>query len=211
MSRYLPELCVAASLLVIVAYEVQELYAERRRPGATARSAHRLLRGDWVRALSRQPGTEIVAVQALRNSLMSATITASTAVLVLMGAVTLLAARGDLTEESRLLALPNVLEVALVLTLFATYLCSAMAMRYYHHAGFILSLPVGAPERAGREPLASEYVERAGLLYGWSLRCFMFGAPLVVGLIQPLAMPLASLGLVGVLAFFDRPPPPAAD
>lgn len=210
MSRYLPELCVAASLLMVVAYELQELRAERRRPGATARSAHRLLRGDWVRALSRQPGTEIIAVQALRNSLMSATITASTAVLVLMGALTLLASGGELLARAGQLALPNLLEVGLVLTLFATYICSAMAMRYYHHAGFILSLPVGAPERASREPLASDYVERAGLLYGWSLRCFMFSAPLAVGLIQPLAMPVAALALVGVLAAFDRPPPATA-
>jgi hypothetical protein len=207
MNRYVPELCVAVSVLLVVLYELQELRAERRSPAATARSAHRLLRAEWVRALSRQAGTEILAVQALRNSLMSATITASTAAVVLTGAISLTASKGELLARASRLTLMGGLEIALVLTLFATYVCAAMAMRYYHHAGFILSLPVGAPERASREPLASAYVQRAGLLYSWSLRCFMFAAPLGVGLLYPLAMPLAALGLIGVLAIFDRPPP----
>ena len=42
-------------------------------------------------ALSRQPGSEILAIQTLRNSVMSATMTASTAVLGLMGTVSLAA------------------------------------------------------------------------------------------------------------------------
>jgi hypothetical protein len=207
MREFLPELCVVVSVLIVTLYELQEVRAERRRPGATARSAHRVLRGEWVRALSRQSGSEIVAVQALRNSLMSATITASTAALVLMGAVSLIASKGDLLARSGRPSLQNALELALVLTLFAAYVCSAMAMRYYHHAGFILSLPVGAPERASRELLAAAYVQRAGMLYGWGLRCFMLTAPLAVGLLNPLAMPVAAVALVGVLIPFDRPPP----
>src|SRR5687768_13516144 len=100
MNRYVPELCVAVSVLLVLLYELQELRAERRSPAATARSAHRLLRADWVRALSRQAGTEILAVQALRNSLMSATITASTAAVVLTGAVSLTASKGALLARA---------------------------------------------------------------------------------------------------------------
>ena len=43
----------------------------------------------WVAAMSSQPGFEVVAVQALRNTLMSATISASTAALAVMGTVSL--------------------------------------------------------------------------------------------------------------------------
>jgi hypothetical protein len=209
MNRYIPALCVAGSILMVVVYELQELRAERRSPAATARSAHRVLRAEWVRALSQRAGTEILAVQALRNSLMSATITASTAALVLMGAASLIVAKGELPLRASELTLAGLLELAFVFMLFATYVCAAMAMRYYHHAGFILSLPIDTPERAGREPLASAYVQRAGILYSWSLRCFMFAAPIGVGLLNPLAMPVAALCLIGVLIVFDRPPPTA--
>jgi uncharacterized membrane protein len=199
-------IAVTLSVLVVGVYEVQEVWAARRDPVATARSAHRLLRGEWVRALSKQPGSEIIAVQALRNSVMSATITASTAVLVLMGAVSLMASGDSGQLKVREVSLHTVLELVLVLALFATYVCSTMAMRYYHHAGFILSMPVGSPERTPREPVAGHYVQRAGILYSWSLRCFLYSAPVAIGLVNPLAMPVASLALVGVLAFFDRAP-----
>lgn len=200
------QFAVALSVFFVSAYEAQEFRAARRNVAATARSAHRVLRGEWVRALSRQPGSEILAVQALRNSLMSATITASTAVLVLMGAVSLMASAASPLLDTGAVSLRGVLAVVLVLTLFATYVCSAMAMRYYHHAGFILSMPTGSPERLTRERTAGTYVEQAGVLYSWSLRCFLYACPIAIGLLSPLAMPFAALALVFVLALSDRAP-----
>lgn len=206
MNDLVANAAVALSVLGLGAYELQQVWAARRDAVATARSAHRLLRGEWVRALSRQPGSEIIAVQALRNSAMSATITASTAVLVLMGAVSLMATAGALPATFRDLSRRHLLELALVLTLFTMYVCAAVALRYYHHAGFILSMPVGSPERTPREPIASSYVQRAGTLYSWSLRCFFYAGPITLGLLNALAMPLASLSLVGILVLYDRAP-----
>ena len=198
---------VLLSALVVAGYELRLARAGRRDPGATARSAHRLLRDEWVQALSRQPGSEIVAVQALRNSLMSATITASTAAVVLMGFLSLLVSgpyASGLTE--RPLSMRLMLEAALAFTLFAAFVCSAMSMRYYHHAGFVMSLPVRCPERNGREAAASMYVQRGGSLYSLGLRCFLFAAPIAVGLLSPLFMLPAAVGLVIVLSFFDGAP-----
>jgi hypothetical protein len=196
---------VALSVLVVGGYELLEWRAAAKDPRATARSAHSLLRGEWVRALSQQPGTELLAVQALRNSLMSATITASTAVLVLLSVISVLASRGD---DARVfgLSVGRVLELGLGTALFAAYVCSAMAMRYYHHTGFVMSLPVGTPERSERESFAATYLQRAGVLYSWSLRCFFFAATIATGLMQPLVMPVAAIALVFVLSFFDRAP-----
>lgn len=201
---------VGLSIAIVLGYELLQRRAARKNPSATARSAHRLLRGEWVHALSKQPGTEILAVQALRNSLMSATITASTAVLVLVSFISLSASREGAHPGPAVSGLRRVLELGLGAALFAAYVCAAMAMRYYHHAGFVLSLPVGAPERSGREGFAATYLERAGLLYGWSLRCFLFAAPIASGLAQPLMMPIGAAALVAVLSFFDRAPGPSA-
>ena len=198
-------LALVLSALLVGGYELHLLRVGRRDPEATARSAHRVLRREWVETLSRQAGSELLAVQALRNSLMSATINASTAALALMGSISLIAAK-SFAADAREVSPQLVLQIALALTLFAAQVCSALAMRYYHHAGFAMSLPVGSPERGERAQLASSYVQSAGTLYSWSLRCFLFVAPIVAGLLNPLLAPVGALGLLFVLVVFDRVP-----
>jgi hypothetical protein len=198
-------LSLLVSILIPFVYELRDWRAAKSHPSTTARATHLLLRAQWVRALSRHHGSEIVAVQALRNSLMSATINASTAALALMGTISLLGSHGGLEQA---LTVNTALRAALVLTLFATYVCSALSLRFYHHAGFVMSMPVGSAERESHLELAVTYVQRGGILYSWSLRFFLYSAPIVLGLIQPLAMPLAALGLVLVLIQFDRAPKP---
>jgi hypothetical protein len=202
-------LAFAVSLCVFAAYEGWVFRVGRRRPQRMARYVHARMRSEWAAMLSDRPGFEIVAVQTLRNSLMSATISASTAALGLMGTITL--AGGTMLESMSLLRgegelqLRTVLEVLLMFSLFASYVCSAMAMRYYNHAGFVMSMPAQSERRKALDPLAQDYVERAGLLYSWGLRFFLMIAPLISGIVNPLAMPLMTAGLVFVLWLFDRP------
>jgi hypothetical protein len=199
-------LAAASSVIAVTGYELRLRYTARQNPAATAGSAHRIMRGEWVGALSRHPGSELLAVQALRNSLMSATINASTAVLVLMGSISLMVSRRDGSLSAPASSLRLALEFALVLTLCAAYVCASISMRYYNNAGFALSLPVGSPERAAREQPAASYVQRAGILYSWSLRCFLYAIPVAVGLLSPPSMPVAALALIVVLTLFDRAP-----
>lgn len=153
---------------IIVAYELSLARAARRDPAQTARTAQGVLHGEWVGALSKQPGSKRLAVQALRNSLMSATITASTAALVLMGSINLLASHQHASYvTNRSLSILVVLEVGLVLAVFAAVVCSAMAMRYYHHVGFAMSLPVGSTERSAPERLAITYAQRGARCLAW--------------------------------------------
>ena len=193
------------STLIFAVYEIWVLWAGLRHPDRIARSAHATMRAHWVDALSRQSGFEIVAVQALRNSLMSATIAASTAALALMGTISLASSNINAATFDGTPPLRIVLEVLLMATLFASYVCSAMAMRYFGHCGFVMSMPVASPERVALKPMAKEYVKRAGLLYSWALRFFLIISPLVVGMVRPLAMPFMTVALVVALWFFDRP------
>jgi uncharacterized membrane protein len=203
---------VLGSVLLFLIYEARVLWLGHRQPYRTARTAHARMRINWVEALSAQPGFEIVAVQALRNSLMSATIAASTAALALMGTISL---AGPTMARSVMHVGPEVaaaattsrslLEGLLMAVLFASYVCSAMAMRYFNHAGLVMSMPVASAARKALNPMASAYVERAGLLYSWGLRFFLMVAPVVVGIVNPWAMPLMTLLLIAVLAYFDRP------
>ena len=205
-TTWLASLITVAILLV---YEAALLLVQRHNPAQLARSAHANLREEWLAALSRQRGSEILAVQTLRNSLMSATMTASTAALGLMGAATLAApslnaslADGDALFGQFTARLA--LELVLMTVLFASLVCSAMAVRYYNHAGFISSMPVDSEERRRWTPTGVVYLRRAGLLYSWGLRHLLMVAPLLASIVYPLAGPVAAVIVVVALLGFDR-------
>lgn len=207
-----PWLAAIATLGTIAAYEAWLAVAQRRTPGRLARTAHALLREDWFAAISAQPGSEILAVQTLRNSLMSATMTASSAVLGLMGALsltapTLHATLGEAVTGTA--AWPPVtprlaMELVLLCLLFASLVASVMAVRYYNHAGFIGGMPVGAPQRQRWAAAGAAYVRKAGLLYSWGLRQLMLLVPVVAFVLHPLAGVAGALLVVAALLRFDR-------
>ena len=197
------------TVAVLVAYEMTLLWMQRRSPAILARSVHANLREEWFAALSKQKGSEILAVQTLRNSLMSATMTASTAALGLIGSATLLAPSitssiGTFDNLASHFIARLAMELVLMGVLFASLVCSAMAVRYYNHAGFILSMPVESDERKQWGPTAVAYLRRAGLLYSWGLRHLLMVAPLLVFIVYPLAGPLAAALVVAALFGFDR-------
>lgn len=205
----LPWWAAGATVGLLVLYELWVALQQRRRPNHVARSAHAALREDWFAAVSQEPGSEILAVQTLRNSLMSATMTASTAALGLMGAMTLSvpSLQSHLRAVSEGLPLFSsrlALELVLLAVLFASLVASVMAVRYYNHAGFIGGMPVGSQARLRWTPAGIVYVRRAGVLYGWGLRHLILVAPLLAALLHPLAGPLAAVGVIGVMLRLDR-------
>jgi hypothetical protein len=164
-----------------------------------------------VHALERQPGSEILAVQPLRNSLMSATVVASTAALALLGSFSVglpFLVHGTSLDLSQARAL---LLLVLMLALFASLLSAALATRLFNHAGFMLSFPAGSDDRLGMSELAADYLRRAGHHYGRSLHVMLLLAPLLVGMLAPLAMPFATVAwLVALMVIYDRAPPQLA-
>jgi len=208
MSNTTAWLAALATVAILVSYEVALALWHRRRPGRLARTAHAVLREEWFDAVSAQKGSEILAVQTLRNSLMSATMTASTAVLGLMGTVTLAAPSlrasvGAAPWTSGFTA-RLALELALMTLLFASLASSVMAVRYYNHAGFIAATPVGSEARHCWSDAGRVYVRRAGILYSWGLRHLILVAPILASMVHPAAGPVAALCVVAVLVSFDR-------
>ncbi len=219
-AAWLPAL---ATIGLLLAYETWTAVSRRTQPRVLARSAHASLREEWFAAVSRQGGSEVLAVQTLRNSLMSASMTASAAVLGLMGSITLaapslragFAVAGHLPQFTPRL----VMELALLALLFASLASSAMAVRYYTHASFIGGMPVGSAARERWTPAGCAYVRKAGLLYSFSLRNLILIVPVVAFVVHPYAGPVAALLTLYALHLFDRTrhapaeetPPPAGD
>lgn len=197
----------AVTIASLAAYELRLAVFHRRGGDGVARAVHAALREQWFEAVSAQRGSEILAVQTLRNSLMSASMTASAAVLGLMGTVSLAApsleaglAAGGVPHFTPRLAL----ELVLLALLFASLVASVLAVRYYNHASFIGGMPVESQARQRWTPAGRRYVARAGRLYSWSLRNLILVVPAVAFILHPWAGPVAALLTVFVLQAFDR-------
>ena len=204
------------TVTVLVSYEASLAVAQRRRPERMARAVHANLREDWFEAVSAQKGSEVLAVQTLRNALMSASMTASTAALGLMGTVTLAVPSLHAEFGDAASALPHFtprLAMALVLLalLFASMVSSVMAVRYYNHAGFVGGMPVESGSRKYWAAAGTAYVRKAGVLYSWGLRQLVLIAPIVAFILHPVAGPIAALVVCGVLFNLDKFRPAALD
>lgn len=195
-------LATGATVALLLLYEAGSAWAQWRYPEHLARSAHASLREAWFAAISQTRGTEILAVQTLRNSLMSATMTASTAALGLVATLTL--AVPSLHDGGTALSPRLALELVLVALLFASLVASAMAVRYFNHTGFICGMPTDSPAREQWAAAGTAYVRRAGLLYSWGLRQLVLVAPIMAALLHPLAGPPAALAVIAVLITLDR-------
>lgn len=199
---------VWVTVAVLVLYEVLLLLLQRRRPERLARARHAGLREEWFLAVSAQKGSEVLAVQTLRNSLMSATMLASTAALALMGTVTLAApslhASFDAKQGISNIGPRLVLELVLLALLFTSLVSTMMAVRYFNHAGFIGGMPVESDARKRWVPAGVRYVRRAGVLYGVGLRQLVLVMPVVAALLLPMAGPVAAVLVAGVLFSLDR-------
>jgi hypothetical protein len=133
------------SLALVLGYEWSVRRRAVKAPLTVAQSTNALIRENWVRSLMGRPGQEILAVQTIRNSVMSSTITASTAVLALMGAIAhAIATIPDDIHAMTLISMAAhgvnlILASLLLLLLFGAFVLSAMAVRFYNHAGYIMS------------------------------------------------------------------------
>jgi hypothetical protein len=202
-------LAALATVGLVLGYEAGLALEQRRRPQGLARLAHAQLRQDWFAAVSAHKGSEILAVQTLRNSLMSATMTASTAVLGLMGTVSLAAPSlhasfGDEAAGWPVLTPRLAMELVVLGLLFASLVASAMAVRDYNHAGFVGGMPVDSEARQRWAATGSDSVRRAGLLYSWALRQLVLVVPVVAFILHPLAGVGGAVMVVLALTRFDR-------
>lgn len=199
-------------IVTIMLYEVHVSYQSHRFPHLVARITHAHVRAEWAKCMINTRGNEILAVQTLRNSVMSATITGSTAALALMGIVSFVSEKLPESLNIRdcdvfLLSLTpwHVVLVLLVLVLFSAFLFSLMAARFYNHCGYMITIfPLERREQFSRSAVL--YIMRAGNYHSRSIRAFLWMAPLATGLLSPWLLAIAALLLLRILIWFDRMP-----
>jgi hypothetical protein len=215
MNALHPAWPIAATLALLALHEAARALSSRRHPERQARAVNARLRDDWLQAVSAERGSEVLAVQTLRNALMSATLTASTAALGLMATATLAATALRATQATGepATALPpltqGLLAAGVLGLLLVALVSSTLAVRGYQHASFVCGMPVQDSRRERWLPLGRHYLRQAGWHYSRGLRALMLLGPLLAAVLHPWAGPPTALGLLWALRLFDRPGPQA--
>lgn len=199
---------------LVLCYQIYLAFRNRRQPGYAIHGLNALARVRWVETIMQGKGGEVLAVQTLRNSMMAASMMASTAILLVIGTLNLGVETDKLEHLLRALssrASGSSADHALIVLLllcdfFVAFFFFSMAIRYFNHVGYMINLPQSQAALFPPHRVAA-YLNRAGRFYSLGTRSFHMCVPLVFGLFGPVSLVVASIGLIVALNLMDRPPP----
>lgn len=214
MMRVSPDiisLSISTGLLIL--YHLFLYVRLRRSPMFTIQAVNRAARNTWVEHVMESESRIIIAVQTLRNSTMAATFFASTAVLLMMGTLTL----ADRVDQLTALWQPVTGDfvhsgfglgkvVFLVTDFFIAFFCFAISVRYYNHVSYQIGLPRSAQVGPFAASVVASHLNHGAQFYTYGMRAYYFAVPLVFWLFSGGLMIWATLALIVLLYMNDRAP-----
>ncbi|MFA5169980.1 MAG: DUF599 domain-containing protein [Sulfuriferula sp.] len=204
--------------LLLGLYHLYLFYKVKKRPTYTVQAVNRIARTAWVETIMNER-RDVLAVQTLRNSTMAATFLASTAVLLIIGVLTLSGQAANLNTTWHALnalgATHNsiwlVKLLVLLSDLFVAFFCFSMSIRIYNHVGFMINVPLTLNHKMISPQHVALHLNRAGKFYSMGMRAYYFSVPMVFWLFGPHFMVISTILLIFVLYFLDRAPKVMAD
>ena len=205
-----------AGLLVL--YHLYLAYQVSVRPTYSVQAVNRIARTAWVETVMTEQ-RDILAVQTLRNSTMAATFLASTAILLIIGVLSLSGQSSQLSNAWHTLNLADVTNkqiwstklLLLLCDLFAAFFCFSMSIRIYTHVSFMINVPLNLAHKVITPLHVALHLNRAGKFYSLGMRAYYFSVPLVFWLFGTGFMIVSTLLLIVVMFFLDRAPKVLAD
>lgn len=206
-------LTFAGSAGLVLTYQQYLRWRTRRNPASSAQDVMLAARAAWVGSVMRER-RDILAVQTLRNSTMSASFMASTAVLLIIGVLTL-SAQGDnlsgtwhaLNFLGRAGAEMWLFKLLMMLfDLLFAFFSFAMSVRIFHHIGYLINVPLDKGNEAFQIRQVESQLNRAGIYYRIGMRSYYFTVPLLFWLFGPLWLLGATMAVVFFLFHMDRAP-----
>lgn len=198
----------------LVVYHVYLWIKLRKHPEYTIQAVNWAARRAWVESIMEDPERGVLAVQTLRNSTMAATFLASTAVLLIIGTLTLSGQAEKLATAFHTL---NILGshhpelwifklILLVSDFFVAFFAFSIAIRLFNHVGYQINVPAAIRPKNVSLVKVAIHLNRAGNYYSIGMRAYYFAVPLVFWLFGPQFMVFATLVLIAVLYHVDRAP-----
>lgn len=204
---------VVLSLAVLVAYHAWLVWLIRQHPLRTDIGINACVRRIWVLHVMQRPPGDVLAVQSLRNSLMSASFMASTAILLVAGLLGFALSEKNLENFNHILDLlspthPHVMLsrlLVLVGLFFFAFFNFILTVRYYNHVGFMLNAASSKEGYALPDGLIIRTLQRGAMHFTLGMRAFLLVMPFALWLLGPVWLFLGSLLLIGVLWKIDFP------
>lgn len=202
------------SALILVVYHFYLRYKVGKNPTYTVQAINRIARTAWVETMMASGKPDVIPVQTLRNSTMAATFLASTAVLLIIGVLTLSGQADKLGSTWHSLNVYGAKHselflsklIMLLLDLFTVFFSFTLAIRGYNHVGYMINVPMSLNHHAISPQHVAQHLNRAGSYYSIGMRAFYFIVPLMFWLFGPHFMLLSTVGLTIVLYRIDRAP-----
>ncbi|MET3120738.1 putative membrane protein [Oxalobacteraceae bacterium GrIS 2.11] len=149
------------------------------------RSFNHQSRQRWVNSILQQSGTEILAVQVLRNSIMTATVMASTCVLFVIAIMSLISDTDKFAshwlEAATVQGMWRIKVGLLLLTVFLAFWHYAQAIRLYGHVGYLLGMTKqSSDDMSTTARQAISFLNTAGHMFSSGNRYFFFSLALVL-------------------------------
>ncbi len=218
-SPSLDMIAIGISSLLLLLYYVFLMIRVRSNPDFTIHAINRKARCLWVKDVMNNPDKDVMAVQTIRNFAMAATFQASSAILLILGTLTLSGQAESLAKTWHVLSISGsqaaewwiVKIICLLTVLIVAFFAFASVIRLLNHVVFMIALPqADANGMLSPENVASR-LNRAGFFYRVGMRAFFITVPLVFWLFGPWFLVVATIGLVLVLYYLDRNPMVAMD
>jgi uncharacterized membrane protein len=207
-------IALAISLLLFVAYHVFLARRLSKDRFYTVHAVNNYARLKWVETVMSADNLAVLAVQTLRNSVMAASFMASTAILLMIGTLTISGSAQNAggvwhvlnvsgTTHEGLLAWKL---MALLADFFVAFFCFATAVRFFNHVGYMINIPARLALAPVGPRRVAAYLDRAGHFYVIGTRSFFYCVPLVFWLFGPQFMLIATMILLFGLYRLDRAP-----
>lgn len=201
----------ALCAILIGVYQARLSRRIRRNPMHTVQGMNAQARVAWVERMIAE-NRDITAVQTFRNSMMGATLMATTAVLLIFGILNLLANADKLgaafhglnswgSQEPGMTVFKLML---IVVSFFVAFFAFALAVRGYHHAGYLINVPASGKRVAPQKTV--QVLNRASMYYMAGMRAYYFTVPLVLWVFGPVWMLVGTIVLLLVLHHLDHLP-----
>ncbi len=209
-------IAVLLVVAMIFGYQVQLRRLARRNSAAVFASAATLARSAWVETVMADHNDALLAVQTLRNSSMASSFLASTAILLMVGVLTLTGQAKSLQEAWHFLNVFGTLGPALWLTkllcilllLFYAFFNFVNAIRVTNHVGYMISIKEAPGRTHFSHAMVASQLNRGSQFFSVGVRSYYYLVPLIFWLFGPLYMIVSTVILVFVLLpKIDKTPP----
>lgn len=204
-----------AAIIVIAAYQLYLRILVKRDSSAVLSHIAAEARSAWVDSIMRSPDNALLAIQTLRNSTLAATFLASTAILLMVGILTLTNQSTGMPSSWHSLNFFGATQpevwlgklLAMLALIFFAFFCFSNAIRIFNHVGYLINARDSANQNNYSARLVAGELNRGGRFFSIGTRAYYYLIPMVCWLFGPLYLVISALILVLVLLpWVDRVP-----